>query len=150
MMRDLLIPRFGFGREFDEIFGSIFGAPAEGRWMPSVECYEKDGKLEVRLDLPGVDPKDVEVSLDGTMLVIRGERRSERTEDDGYREVRYGSFERRFTVPKGIDVDKAVARYENGVLSLTLPLPESAKVKRIPINAAAAIEAPPTPEAKAA
>ena len=149
-MRGALIPRFGFGREIDEVFGSIFGAPAQGHWMPSVESYAKDGKLEVRLDLPGVDPKDVEVLLDGTQLVIRGERKSERTDESGYREVRYGTFERRFTVPKGIDGDKAVARYENGVLALTLPLPEVAKAKRIPVDAAAAAAAPVKPEPKAA
>jgi HSP20 family protein len=148
-MRSILIPRFGFGREIDEVFGSIFGAPAQGRWMPSVESYANDGKLEVRLDLPGVDPKDVEVSLDGTQLVIRGERKSERTEEGGYREVRYGSFERRFTVPKGIDGEKVVARYENGVLALTLPLPEAEKVKRIPVGVAAG-PAPVKPEPKAA
>ena len=144
-MRSALVPRFGFDHELDEIFGSIFGAPSQGRWMPSVESYAKDGKLEVRVDLPGVDPKDVEISLDGTQLVIRGERKSEREDENGYREVRYGSFERRFTVPKGIDGDKAAARYENGVLALTLPLPEAVKPKRIPVATHAA--AAPTQEA---
>ena len=149
-MRSVLVPRFGFGREIDEVFGSIFGAPTQGRWMPSVESYANDGKLEVRVDVPGVDPKDVEISLDGTQLVIRGERRSERTDESGYREVRYGSFERRFTVPKGIDGDKAVARYENGVLALTLPLPEVATPKRIPVDVKAAAPAAVATDPKAA
>jgi len=61
-----------------------------------MESYTKDGKLELRVDLPGVDPKDVEISLEATQLVIRGERKSEREEKNGYREVRYGKFERRF------------------------------------------------------
>jgi HSP20 family protein len=132
-MRSVLIPRFGFGRELDEVFSSMFASPAISHWLPSVESYAKDGKLEIRVDLPGVDPKEVEISLDGGQLVIRGERKSEREEENGYREVRYGSFERRFTVPRGIDAEKAVARYENGVLALSLALPEAAKPKRITV-----------------
>ena len=132
-MRSVMIPRFGFGRELDEVFSSMFGSPTSSHWLPSVESYAKDGKLEIRLDLPGVDPKEVEISLDGSQLVIRGERKSEREAENGYRETRYGSFERRFTVPRGIDAEKAVARYENGVLTLSLPLPEAAKPKRITV-----------------
>src|SRR5262245_8992301 len=132
-MRSVLIPEFGLGREIDEIFSSLFSVPARDSWLPSMESYTKDGKLELRVDLPGVNAKDVEVSLDGTQLVIRGERKSERDEKNGYREVRYGKFERRFTVPKGIDGENAEARYDNGVLSLTLPLPETPKTKRITV-----------------
>ena len=139
-MRSLLIPDFDFGREFDELFSSMFSAPARDGWVPSVESYAKDGELELRMDLPGVDPKDVEISLDGTQLVIRGERKSAREERNGYREVRYGMFERRFTVPKGIDAEKAKAHYENGVLALTLPLPEAPKAKRITVATAPAGE----------
>ncbi len=132
-MKNVLIPRFGFGQELDEVFSSLFDGPTSRHWLPSVESYAKDGKLEIRVDLPGVDPKEVDISLDGPQLVIRGERKSEREEENGYREVRYGSFERRFTVPRGIDAEKAEARYENGVLALTLPLPEAAKAKRITV-----------------
>jgi HSP20 family protein len=134
-MRSVLIPEFGLGREIDELFSSLFSVPARDSWLPSMESYTKDGKLELRVDLPGVDAKDVEISLDGTQLVIRGERKSEREEKNGHREVRYGKFERRFTVPKGIDAEKAEARYDNGVLALKLPLPETAKIKRIAVMA---------------
>jgi HSP20 family protein len=137
-MRSLLIP--DLAREFDELFSSMFSAPARDSRLPSVESYAKDGRLELRMDLPGVDPKDVEISLDGTQLVIRGERKSEREETNGYREMWYGKFERRFAVPKGIDAEKAVARYQNGVLALTLPLPEAAKAKRISVVTAPAAE----------
>jgi HSP20 family protein len=139
-MRSVLIPEFGLGREIDELFSSLFSVPARDSWLPSMESYTKDGKLELRVDLPGVDAKDVEISLDGTQLVIRGERKSEREEKNGYREVRYGKFERRFTVPKGIDAQKAEARYDNGVLALKLPLPETAKIKRIAVMASASHE----------
>jgi HSP20 family protein len=132
-MRRLLIPEFGFGRDIDELFSSLFSMPSHDNWLPSMESYTKDGKLELRVDLPGVNPKDVEISLEATQLVIRGERKSEREEKNGYREVRYGKFERRFTVPKGIDAEKAEARYDNGVLALTLPLPDAPKPKRIAV-----------------
>jgi HSP20 family protein len=143
-MRSLLIPEFGFGREIDELFSSLFSMPDHDNWLPSMESYTKDGKLELRVDLPGVNPKDVEISLEATQLVIRGERKSEREEKNGYREVRYGKFERRFAVPKGIDAEKAEARYDNGVLALTLPLPDAPKPKRI------AVATSPAEEKKAA
>ena len=139
-MRSILIPQLDFGRELDEVFSSMLSIPARDRWLPSVDSYVKDGKLELHVDLPGVDPKDVEISLDGAELVIRGERKSERQEKNGYRELQYGKFERRFTVPKGIDAEKATARYENGVLALTLPLPEAQKAKRITVATAPAGE----------
>ena len=65
-MRSLLIPDFDFGREFDELFSSMFSSPARDSWLPSVESHAKDGKVELRMDLPGVDPKEVEISLDGS------------------------------------------------------------------------------------
>jgi HSP20 family protein len=138
-MRSVLIPEFGLGREIDELFSSLFSVPARDSWLPSMESYTKDGNLELRVDLPGVNAKDVEISLEGTQLVIRGERKSEREEKNGYHEVRYGKFERRFTVPKGIDAEKAEARYDNGVLALKLPLPET-KTKRIAVVASPAEE----------
>ena len=136
-MRSLIVPELDFGRELDELFSSMFSSPPWRSWLPSAESYTKDGKIELRVDLPGVDPKEVEISLDGNTLVIRGERKSEREEKNGHREVLYGSFERRFTVPKGVDAEKVEARYEKGVLALTLPLPEAPKAKRIAITAEA-------------
>jgi HSP20 family protein len=88
----------------------------------------------VKVDLPGVNPDEVEVTVDGDELAIRGERKTEREEKGSYREVRYGSFERRFTLPKGVAADKVEARYDKGVLTLTIPLPEAAKAHRIPVT----------------
>jgi HSP20 family protein len=143
-MTNALIPRFrfgsdlwdDFGRDFDELFSSVFSKAHRGGWFPAVESHVKDGKLEMRVDLPGVNPQEVEVTLDGDELVIRGERKTEERTKGGYSEVRYGSFERRFTVPKGLDADKVTARYENGVLSISAPLPVAAKAGRIPIETA--------------
>ena len=140
-MANALMPRFGFmdsswddfGRDFDELFGSVFSS-GNRSWFPPVESHVKDGKLEVRADLPGVNPQEVEITLDANQLVIRGERKTEERRKGGYSEVRYGSFERRFTVPKGLDPAKVTARYENGVLSISSPLPEPAKAGRIPVE----------------
>ena len=146
-MANTLIPRFGFagslwddfGRDFDELFSSAFSSSGKRSWFPPVESHVQDGKLEVRADLPGVNPQEVEITLDGNQLVIRGERKHEERKG-GYSEVHYGSFQRRFTVPKGLDPEKMTARYENGVLTISAPLPEPAKAGRIPVETAPAVE----------
>src|SRR5687768_8909035 len=98
-----LIPRSWFS-EFEPLFGD--NHQWQNSFSPLVESWVKDGALHVRVDVPGVDPKDVEVSLHGRTLTIRGERRDEREEKNGYRETRYGRFERSFVVPNGIDGEK--------------------------------------------
>ena len=112
--------------DLDTLFGSVFGSrdvDTTADWAPRVESFVKDDVLNVRVDLPGVDPKAVEVSLDDDVLTIRGERKSERTEAT-YREVSYGRFERRIRVPDGVETDKIAAKYEHGVLHVTVPLPK--------------------------
>ena len=160
MMNRSLAPHFGFGRslwdeferEFDDVFRTMLSPAAGASPRPAVESWQEDGSLHVRVDLPGVAPEDVEVSLDGTELTIRGERKSERHEKENgsYREVRYGRFERRFTVPKGIDAAAVQARYENGVLALTLPVPKAPEAKRIPVVNAGSAEPKAVEHQKAA
>jgi len=116
-----------FHREIDALFDGVFGA-RHGResaadWAPRVETYAKDDVLHVRADLPGVDPKGVEVTVEDDVLTITGERKSEH-EDAAYREVRYGRFERRLRVPEGVDPQGITASYKNGVLDLMVPLPK--------------------------
>ena len=125
-------------RDFDTLFDGVFGsraAESSHPWWPSLESYQKDGYLHVRMDVPGVDPKDIEVSLTGNTLKVTGERKAEQEgAKGGYREVQYGRFERTLTVPDGLDPDKISARYVNGVLELTLPVPESAETRKVPIQ----------------
>jgi HSP20 family protein len=125
-------------REFDGLFDGFFGSPVSESshlWWPSLESYEKDGYLDVRMDVPGVDPKDIEVSLTGNVLKITGERKAERDgAKGGYREVQYGRFERTLTVPEGLDPKKIDARYVNGVLELKLALSESAQTRKVPVQ----------------
>lgn len=90
-----------------------------------VESFTRDGTYVVRADLPGVDPeKDIEVKVDGDVLTIHGERREEE-HDDGHSEVRYGSFTRSVRLPKGADATDVVARYDAGVLEVTVPMKEA-------------------------
>ena len=91
-----------------------------------VESFTNDGMYVVRADLPGVDPdKDIEVKVEGDVLTIHGERREEE-HDNGHSEVRYGSFTRSVRLPKGCDAGEIAARYDAGVLEVTVPISEPA------------------------
>ncbi len=111
-----------------------------GEWMPLVESYMKDNNLVFKCERPGVNPKDVDVSLDENthQLVIKGERKMEKDtkeEDYIYRELDYGSFERRFTLPEGAKTDQLKAKFADGILEITMPAPAISKVKKIEIEA---------------
>jgi len=106
-----------------------------GAWSPSIEVREKDNNLIVSADLPGIDPKDVMVEVDNGVLVIRGERRREHTEErEGYRrtERSYGGFHRAIPLPEGARTDDAKAEFRNGVLEVKVPI-EEARSHRKPI-----------------
>lgn len=90
-----------------------------------VESFTRDGEYVVRADLPGVDPeKDIEVSVDRDVLTIHGERREEE-HDHGHSEVRYGSFTRSIRLPEGASAADVRARYDAGVLEVTVPMKEA-------------------------
>ncbi|RMG42963.1 MAG: Hsp20/alpha crystallin family protein [Acidobacteria bacterium] len=104
---------------------------------PAVDAWIEDHNLHVNAELPGMKPDDIEVLVENNQLVIRGRRTMERTEKDRnylLREVGEGWFERRFTLPEGIDADKINASYENGVLHLTLPASEQLAPRKVPIQ----------------
>jgi len=107
-------------------------------WAPSIEVREKDNNVIVSADLPGIDPKDVMVEEENGMLVIRGERRREHTEErEGYRrsERSYGSFYRTIPLPEGARTDEAKAEFRNGVLEIKVPIEESRSHRRaIPVQ----------------
>jgi HSP20 family protein len=115
-------------RMFNEMLGNLGQSPArqlEGvtEWAPAVDATTKDGDLVIRAELPGVKPEDVDISLHGNVLSISGERKAEQEEERGgyyIRERRYGSFSRSFTLPQGTDESKVHARYEHGVLEVTV------------------------------
>jgi HSP20 family protein len=129
-----------FRRDFDDLFDRFLGGrpsrqpPGSG---PALESYVDGGKLVVRADLPGIDPKDVEITATGDQLTIRGKREQqleEKGRDFIHREVAYGSFERVVKLPGGVNPDQIKASYSNGVLELTVPLPEQSLTRKVPIQ----------------
>ena len=130
-------------REMDRLFDRFSGAerPGEaghfGLWMPSIESYTKDGKLIIKAELPGVDPKDLDVSVTDRELVIKGERKAEKDEkgkEYTYREISYGSFERRYLIPDGAKTDELKAKFVDGILEISVPVPEVPKAKKIEVE----------------
>lgn len=150
---DDLLERFGFDRDwfgrfpFDREF---FGSAELPATRPAIESGIEDGKFIVRTDLPGVDPKNVDIKVVGDVLKIRGsreEKRETKKADFFKREIRYGSFERSLSLPEGIKAEDLKATYHDGVLELSAPMPKEAAPKEVKIQ----VEAPKgTTEKKAA
>jgi HSP20 family protein len=132
-------------REMNHLFSRFFGEGEQGgsRWqsslesyVPAVESWVRDNTLYVKADLPGIDPEDVEVTVEGNRLTLRGHRKAESEGAEngyGHREVQYGTFIRSFTIPEGVKAEDIQARYHNGVLELSIPLPESVQPKKVNI-----------------
>jgi hypothetical protein len=99
--------------------------------------------LYIKADLPGIDPRDVEITVEGTQLTLKGERKAEHEGHESnyfHREVRYGGFVRTFTIPEGVKAEDVQATYRNGVLELSVPLPGAMLPKKVNI----AVEGPAT------
>ncbi|MBI5811053.1 MAG: Hsp20/alpha crystallin family protein [Deltaproteobacteria bacterium] len=126
-----------FKRTFGSLSANIFRREFKGAWYPDVDSYIKEGRFIVHADLPGVDPKNVEVTIVGNVLTLRGERKSEIEEKKGeylVHEATFGAFERTMTLPEGVDTAKVNAVYKNGVLEVSMPtkagvLPKKVKVE---------------------
>jgi HSP20 family protein len=102
-----------------------------------VDIYEHDGNIVLKAELPGIDPKDVDVRVENNVLTLRGERKleSEIKRDDYHRVERaYGKFSRSFTLPNVVDTEKIKADFKDGVLQVSLPQREEAKPKQISIS----------------
>ncbi len=127
-------------RAMNERWPSLFeeeGEMAAREWSPTVDVIEEDDKFLVQADIPGVDPKDIEVSLDAGNLVVRGERKLEKEEKkEGYMrsECSHGLFYRRLTLPEAADPDKISAKGKDGVLTITIGKREISKPKRITVQ----------------
>jgi len=106
-------------------------------WTPAVDIKEEENRFVVKADIPGVDPKDIDVSMKEGVLSVRGERTQESKEEkDGYKRVERisGSFYRRFVLPDTTDADNISANYDKGVLELVVPKKPLAKPKRIEVK----------------
>jgi HSP20 family protein len=128
-----------FDRFQERFFGgersrSVWGTD---RWAPAIEIRQENGALIVKADLPGIDPKEVTISVVGNELRIEGERKREEKKEEKdyfYQEVAYGKFARTIPLPEGVDVDKITANYKNGVLEITVPAPKQLESKKVRIE----------------
>ena len=106
-------------------------------WSPRADIIETKEEIQIKLDLPGMEEKDIQVTVENNILTISGERQHNYQEkDENYHRVecRYGSFSRSFTLSRTVDSEKIKASYKNGVLQLTLPKREESKPKRIDVK----------------
>jgi len=137
--RDLVTAQRDFDRLFRDAFSSQFGETelSTRSWAPPVDIYETEEAIVLKAELPGVDPKDVEVRVEDNTLYLKGERKFEKeVKEQNYHRVErsYGSFARSFSLPNSISTDKVKAEFKDGLLTLTMPKREEAKPKTIKID----------------
>ena len=111
--------------------------PAEWNWNPSIDIYEEENNIVIKAEIPGVDKNDITVDVKDGVLTLKGERSTNKeVEEEKYykREMRYGKFERSFTLPVEVNADKIAADYKDGVLKIEIPKPEVSKPKKITID----------------
>src|SRR5579862_4805481 len=136
--RDLNALQHRMNRLFEEQYG---GGREEsltaGAFVPPVDIYEDEHSIQLKLEVPGVDEKDLDIRVENNTLTVSGERKFEKEEkEENFHRVerRYGSFTRSFTLPNTVDAEKVSADYTNGVLTLQLAKKAEAKPKQIKVN----------------
>jgi len=120
-----------------------------GNFIPPVDIYEDANRLVLKLEVPGIPQEDLQINLENHTLTVKGERNfvNDEKEENFHRiERRYGSFVRSFTLPSTIETESAQARYENGVLAITLPKKEAAKPKQLKIEIGSGSSSRPAPK----
>jgi HSP20 family protein len=131
--------------ELNRLFGRTYSGGAEairpsaaGAWMPSMDVYETEDKIVAKLELPGIDPDQVEVSVEDATLTISGARQfSSDVDEESYHRVerRYGAFMRSITLPQTADTERVEAGFDKGVLTVEVAKVEKAKPKKIQVKA---------------
>ena len=141
--RELMSLQDRMNRLFDDSYRARGGDSEDwalgGAWAPAVDIYEKDGNIVLKAELPGVDPKDVDIRVENNLLTLRGERKfDQEVKREHYHRVErsYGVFTRSFSLPNVVDTQNINAEFKDGVLRMTLPKREEAKPKQISINVA--------------
>jgi HSP20 family protein len=128
-----------FQDEMNRVLDSFFNRETSYGmdWRPVVDVAETENDITVKAEIPGIDPKDVDISITGDTLTLKGEKKEEK-EDTGksYHRVEssYGSFKRVITLPAAVDIDKVTAEGKNGILEITLPKKEESKAKKINVK----------------
>jgi HSP20 family protein len=141
-----MAPWTGFGamkKEIDRLFdqfwpGEFPALPAFGGWAPALDISETKDTVVVKAEVPGMAPQDIQLSLSGEVLTLKGEKKQEKEEKDEhhYRTERsYGAFARAIRLPAAVDAAKVTATFKNGLLTVTLPKAPAAKGAAIPIKA---------------
>jgi len=129
-------------RDMDRMYqtqaeGEESTAVATSAWVPAVDIRETEDGFEIHADIPGVDPRDIDVHMENGVLTIKGERESEKKEEkEGFKRVEreWGSFYRRFSLPDTADAEKISARSRHGVLEITIPKQEKVQPRKISVN----------------
>jgi len=136
--------QFHFHQNAEDVFERFFGGAADEAdqrpsWHPAAEGRIEDGTYVIQLALPGMDPKDVEVSLMDNVLTVKGERKADHDtagKDYFIREVAYGAFQRNFALPQAVDPGHVEAKYAKGMLEVRVPVPQAATPRAIEVKAA--------------
>ena len=134
-----------FASFFDRFFGDFWNdsdyvgdfEAGKRTWLPAVDIVETEDAFVATADLPGLKKDDIDVSLEDSVLTVSGERRFEKDDEHAnYRRVEraYGTFRRSFTLPRGVDATKVEAKFEDGVLTLTMPKTDVAKSRKITVG----------------
>lgn len=142
--RDLV----SFQERMNRLFQDTLGPSREelmtsGTFVPPVDIYEDEHAITLKLEVPGMEEKDIEVQLENNTLTVRGERKFEKEEkEENFHRIerRYGAFARSFTLPNTVDPGKVEANYENGILKIQLAKRAEAKPKQIKVNVGKALE----------
>ena len=141
MYRTTATPVFSLRREIDRLFDDAFGGAAARNgtmWAPPVDVRESQNELTLSLEVPGVSPDQIELTIDNGILTVKGEKREERKEgDEGQYHVlerTYGTFTRSFQLPKSLDESKIEAKHEHGILTIRIPKAALPQPKKIAIN----------------
>ena len=127
-----------FERFFRDPWGTVgSGLSAFGPWGPAVDVSQTDTEVSVRAEIPGLDPKDLDITIQGNMLVLAGEKKEsaeEKGKDYSYAECRYGSFRRAIELPSSIDPDKVTAEHKNGVVTIRIEKSRAERPRRIDVS----------------
>ena len=133
-----LVRQSALDRVFEPFFGrfNFDDELSNGTWAPPVDVAEDADKILVRVEVPGMNEKDLKVNYEDGLLTISGERTFEKKDDRNYHRIErsYGSFVRSFTLPRSVDVTKIAAAYRNGILEVEIPKLEESRPRQIQVN----------------
>lgn len=138
-VRELANLQERMNRLFSESFSPVVSQEslAAGSFVPPVDIYEDDKSIRVKMEVPGIDEKDIDVHLENNLLTVRGERKLEKeTKEENYHRIErsYGSFTRSFTLPNTVNAEDVKASYSKGVLSISMGKKAEARPKQIKVN----------------